>query len=81
MTITDRTDRTDRADAFALVRTQFRTMPTSMRAIADAVLDEPAMAATTRAAELAGRAGVSPPRSPASRSTSGSRTSPHSSAA
>jgi len=54
------TDRTDRADAFALVRTQSRTMPTSMRAIADAVLDEPATAATTSAAELAGRAGVSP---------------------
>ncbi|GAA3339100.1 MurR/RpiR family transcriptional regulator [Curtobacterium pusillum] len=54
------TDRTDRADAFALVRTQSRTMPTSMRAIADAVLDDPATAATTSAAELAGRAGVSP---------------------
>lgn len=52
--------RNDRADAFALVRTQSATMPTSMRAIADAVLDEPATAATTSAAELAGRAGVSP---------------------
>jgi DNA-binding MurR/RpiR family transcriptional regulator len=60
MTLTDRTDRADRADAFALVRTQSRSMPTSMRAIANAVLDDPATAATTSAAELAARAGVSP---------------------
>ncbi len=53
-------DRTDRADAFALVRTQSASMPTSMRAIADAVLDDPGTAATTSAAELADRAGVSP---------------------
>lgn len=53
-------DRTDRADAFALVRTQSGAMPTSMRAIADAVLDDPGTAATTSAAELADRAGVSP---------------------
>ncbi|QSB22014.1 hypothetical protein [Curtobacterium sp. 24E2] len=75
------TDRVERADAFALVRTQSATMPSSMRAIADAVLEDPAAAATTNAAELAGRAGVSPPPSPASPSTWASRTSPACSAA
>lgn len=63
MTITERperSERSERADAFALVRTQSAGMPSSMRAIADAVLDDPAAAASTNATDLAGRAGVSP---------------------
>ncbi|MFJ3383386.1 MULTISPECIES: MurR/RpiR family transcriptional regulator [unclassified Curtobacterium] len=51
--------RTDRADAFALVRTQSATMPTSMRAIADAVLQDPKDTANGSAADLAERANVS----------------------
>lgn len=54
------TPRTDRADAFALVRTQSASMPASMRAIADAVLQDPERAAEGSAADLADRARVSP---------------------
>ena len=54
------TERSERADAFALVRTQSATMPSSMRAIADAVLGDPAAAPPANATDLAGRAGVSP---------------------
>ncbi|KQO65169.1 MurR/RpiR family transcriptional regulator [Curtobacterium sp. Leaf261] len=53
------TTRPDRADAFALVRTQSVTMPTSMRAIADRMLDDPHATANGSAAELAARAAVS----------------------
>nr|UXN27305.1 hypothetical protein N8D75_09240 [Curtobacterium flaccumfaciens] len=60
MTISERPERVERADAFALVRTQSANMPSSMRAIADAVLEDPAAAATTNATDLASRAGVSP---------------------
>ncbi|MGU3409337.1 MurR/RpiR family transcriptional regulator [Microbacterium sp. M1A1_1b] len=53
------TVRTDRADAFALVRTQSATMPTGMRAIAQAVLANPKDSANGSAADLASRADVS----------------------
>lgn len=55
----ERAERTDRADAFALVRTQSVTMPTSMRAIADTVLEDPRATANGSAADLAERANVS----------------------
>jgi len=52
--------RPDRADAFALVRSQSVTMPASMRAIADTVLDDPHATVDGSAADLAARADVSP---------------------
>lgn len=51
--------RPGRVDAFALVRTQSADMPTSMRAIADAILNDPDRAASGSAADLAARADVS----------------------
>uniref|UniRef100_A0A942T216 Uncharacterized protein n=1 Tax=Neobacillus citreus TaxID=2833578 RepID=A0A942T216_9BACI len=53
--------RTGRVDAFVLVRTQSADMPTSMHAIADAILTDLNSAASGSAADLATRAEVSAP--------------------
>lgn len=54
------TPRSNRADALTLVRTQSASMPSGMRAIAEAVLAEPVATVNGSAAHLAERAGVSP---------------------